>query len=160
MPPWSPSTSFKPKPLILINNLQPGKDDTDTLRISGAHSDSLDSFPVIFLLKTEARILEKHLMESSSLSVAIQDSSTFSWYSRSSTTPPTLTKKMKEDNGFLIGMRDVSREPASQWPFGRIHHSFRPAKPTGPPRSQESERDESGSNEVARLPFHGSFLQM
>ena len=34
-----------------INNLQPGKDDTDTPRISGAHSDSLDSFPVIFLLK-------------------------------------------------------------------------------------------------------------
>ena len=46
--------------------------DTDTPRISGIHSEHLDSFPVIFLLKTEARILEKHLMESSSLSMAIQ----------------------------------------------------------------------------------------
>ena len=46
--------------------------DTDTSRISGNHSEDLASFPVIFLLKTEARILEKHLMESSSLSMAIQ----------------------------------------------------------------------------------------
>ena len=77
------------------------QEDTDTPRISGTHSPNLDSFPVIFLLKvgfwtpshhnhfkdhhhdyqyhahfhssqTEARILEKHLMESSSLSIAIQ----------------------------------------------------------------------------------------
>merc|ERR1719285_1127614 len=67
---------------------------------------------------------------------------------------------MKEDNGFLIGMRDVSREPASQWPFGRIHHSFRPAKPAGPPRPQISERDDSVSSEPARRPYSGSILQM
>merc|ERR1719430_5625 len=53
------------------------QEDTDTHRISGAHSGKLDGIPVIFLLQTEAKILERHLMESSSLSVAIQDSSSF-----------------------------------------------------------------------------------
>jgi len=131
------------------------QDNTDTPRISGTHSTTLDSFPVIFLLKTEARILEKHLMETSSLSVTIQDSSTFSWYSRSSTTNPTAKKKGRDDsNGFLMGMRD----PPSQWPFGPIR-PFRPSRPTQPPRPVVKE-DDSVSSEPARRPYSGSILQM
>lgn len=63
-------------------------EDTDTPLISGSHSKDLNKFPVIFLLRTEARILERHLKEANmhNLAVAIQDSSSFSWYSRSATT--------------------------------------------------------------------------
>jgi len=135
------------------------QEDTDTPRISGTHSPNLDSFPVIFLLKTEARILEKHLMESSSLSIAIQDSSTFSWYSRTSTTDPTSKKKGKDDDGFLIGMRDVSREPPSQWPFGPIR-PFRPSRPTEPPSRMTVKEDPSVSREPSRDFYSGSILQM
>jgi len=129
------------------------QEDTDTPRISGTHATSLDSFPVIFLLKTEARILEKHLMETSSLSVAIQDSSTFSWYSRSSTTNPTVRKKGKD--GFLLGMRD----PPSQWLFGPIR-SFRPSSRTTQPPRPVVKEDNSVSSEPARHPYPGSILQM
>jgi len=94
------------------------QDDTSTPRISGKHSSALDSFPTIFLLKTEAKILEKHLLEDTSLSVAIQDSSTFSWYSsRTSTAPPE--KQIKKD-GFLMGMRDPPLPRlAVRWPSPR-----------------------------------------
>jgi len=65
--------------------------DTNVDRISGVSSPWTDQIPVIFLLFNEAKILEELLEDNPNRTATISDSSTFSWFKKSTTTTSSTT---------------------------------------------------------------------
>lgn len=92
------------------------QNNTDVKRISGVKTSLTENVPVVFLLRKEAAILKRLLAESQNITATIQESKSFSWFKRKSTTTTTsepLSPLHKLDQKkFLMGMRD----PSYWWP--------------------------------------------
>jgi len=94
------------------------QNNTDVKRISGVKTSLTENVPVVFLLRKEAAILKRLLAESQNITATIQESKSFSWFKRKSTTTTTTTSEplsplqKLDQKKFLMGMRD----PNYWWP--------------------------------------------